>query len=557
MVSLSVNEHTPATKLVEDCPPSTTLHVYTRVSTAGQQEMGTSLQTQYEEGVRRAEQLGFQWRHWNEGGRSSNHEDIAQRPVLYSLYNAIRSAQVKHLYVYDQSRLSRNDIVASVFRHECRKHGVTIHTKDGRYDLSNPSDQLLTQMLNAVAEFDNSVRVDKTRRGRIKRAKDGYWMGGAPPYGYAVVARRLSIDHAEAVWVRLMFESRAAGVSVGDIKRALDSNNVRPRMRKRWSGASIRSVIKNTHHSGFYTVVDRANGGEFRINCDQIVSAEIWQQANEAIDAEWVRRRSTPKSKKTTTLLRPLLFCGHCGRRFVVHNTQATKSTVYYCPMKQREWARVGESVEKGTRFTGCGMDRSIRVEALEEAVFDISARVLDNDAVYSARFEQSVMSGRPLIVSRAHERSLHRKLKELVGTKNALVFIADQSERRSVPVAAAVADNIKPAYRHRLRIKEISEEIDQINLRLEEKENYEKFKNWIQDLRGRFKRIKGVPLEEGRAIAFEIIDGIEVTFKKEENAHVIKVIYRHPLIGSEVVRVSCLPLSGGKRGMVITQGGE
>lgn len=65
------------------------------------------------------------------------------------------------------------------------------------------------------------------------------------------------------------------------------------------------------------------------------------------------------------------------------------------------------------------------------------------------------------------------------------------------------------------------------------------------------------MPLEEGRALAFEIIDGIEVTFKKEENAHVIKVIYRHPLIGSEVVRVSCLPLSGGKRGMVITQGGE
>lgn len=555
MVSLSVNEHTPATKLVEDCPPSTTLHVYTRVSTAGQQEMGTSLQTQYEEGVRRAEQLGFQWRHWNEGGRSSNHEDIAQRPVLYSLYNAIRSAQVKHLYVYDQSRLSRNDIVASVFRHECRKHGVTIHTKDGRYDLSNPSDQLLTQMLNAVAEFDNSVRVDKTRRGRIKRAKDGYWMGGAPPYGYAVVARRLSIDHAEAVWVRLMFESRAAGVSVGDIKRALDSNNVRPRMRKRWSGASIRSVIKNTHHSGFYTVVDRANGGEFRINCDQIVSAEIWQQANEAIDAEWVRRRSTPKSKKTTTLLRPLLFCGHCGRRLVVYDTQATKTTVYYCPMKQREWARVGESVERGRRFTGCGLDRAIRVETLEDAVFNISQTVLDRGALYSARFEQTVMSGRPLIVSRAHEKSLHRKLKELVGTKNALVFIADQSEKRSAPVAAAVLDDIKPAYRHRLRIKEISEEIDEINLRLDEKESFEKFKKWIQGLRERFMGISKLPFEDRRLAVFEFIDGIEVRFKKEEDAHFLKVIYRHPLIGSEVIRVSRMRASRGKRLKEITEG--
>ena len=105
---------------IADLPTSKTLHIYTRVSTEGQKADGTSLETQYEEGVKRAEQYEFAYRHWDEGGHSSNHEEISERPILNALFQAIKSGDVKHLFVYDQSRLSRNDLLASVFRYECR-----------------------------------------------------------------------------------------------------------------------------------------------------------------------------------------------------------------------------------------------------------------------------------------------------------------------------------------------------------------------------------------------------------------------------------------------------
>jgi DNA invertase Pin-like site-specific DNA recombinase len=127
-----------------------TLHIYTRVSTAAQRDEGTSLQTQLEQGKQRAKQLGLKVKHWDEGGRSSHHEEIADRPTLATLFQAITKGEVKHLFVYDQSRLSRNDNVASIFRYECNKQGVTLYTKDGQFDLANPQDKFLKQILDWI-----------------------------------------------------------------------------------------------------------------------------------------------------------------------------------------------------------------------------------------------------------------------------------------------------------------------------------------------------------------------------------------------------------------------
>ena len=57
---------------------SPTLHIYTRVSTVSQQVDGTSLKTQLEMGEQRAKELGFETQVWDEGGKSSHHEDIAE-----------------------------------------------------------------------------------------------------------------------------------------------------------------------------------------------------------------------------------------------------------------------------------------------------------------------------------------------------------------------------------------------------------------------------------------------------------------------------------------------
>ena len=58
------------------------LHIYTRVSSRIQDTDGTSLDTQKRLGIEKSKQLGFSYKVWNEGGASSNHEDLENRKIL-------------------------------------------------------------------------------------------------------------------------------------------------------------------------------------------------------------------------------------------------------------------------------------------------------------------------------------------------------------------------------------------------------------------------------------------------------------------------------------------
>jgi DNA invertase Pin-like site-specific DNA recombinase len=101
--------------------------------------------------------LGFSQKLWNEGAKSSHHEDITSRPVLSSLLTDIRDGNVKRLWMIENSRLSRNDILAATIRNECNKAGVTFYTKDGQYDLNNPSDIFTRQILDATSQLENAL----------------------------------------------------------------------------------------------------------------------------------------------------------------------------------------------------------------------------------------------------------------------------------------------------------------------------------------------------------------------------------------------------------------
>jgi DNA invertase Pin-like site-specific DNA recombinase len=255
-------------------PPDRTLHIYTRVSTVVQAEKGTSLDSQLELGTKKARELGFSVQHWDEGGRSSHHEDIADRPVLARLFAQLKEGGVKHLWVYDQSRLSRNDQVASIIRYECNKQGVTLYTKDGQYDLGNPQDKFMKQLLDAVAELDNATRTERTRLGKLRRVQAGQWHGGPPPFGYRNEQSRLVIEPNEAVWVRKMFEASLNGDSPAKIKLMLDSAGVTARRGGLWTLGSIAAMLKNSHYQGRYSFTDSKSGESFTVPCPSAYSGE-------------------------------------------------------------------------------------------------------------------------------------------------------------------------------------------------------------------------------------------------------------------------------------------
>ncbi len=169
-------------------------------------------------GTKRAKELGFSSKLWNEGAKSSHHEDISARPVLSSLLTEIREGKVKHLWVIENSRLSRNDMVASTIRYEMNKQGVMLYTKDGQYDLNNPTDSFTRQILDATSQLENALRAERSRLGKLQKARQGYWHGGHPPFGYKIEKKKLAVDRDESKWIKYIFGSYADNKSQMSIK---------------------------------------------------------------------------------------------------------------------------------------------------------------------------------------------------------------------------------------------------------------------------------------------------------------------------------------------------
>lgn len=177
--------------------------------------------------------------------------------MLQALVNEVMSGDAKHIFVYDQSRLSRNDNVASLIRYQCKKHGVTLYTKDGTYDFTNASYTLMKQILDAMAEFDNAGRAERTRLGKLHRVKQNQWHGGPPPFGYHLDRKKLVVEKAEAAKVKEIYQRYASGESTHGIKKFLDKSGVLPRRGGTWTLGSILKILENTHYVGYYKYRDK------------------------------------------------------------------------------------------------------------------------------------------------------------------------------------------------------------------------------------------------------------------------------------------------------------
>lgn len=520
------------TNNIKDTYPDKTLHIYTRVSSAAQADSGTSLDTQLEYGVKRAEQLEFSYVHWNEGGKSSYHENIEDRPVLFDMYQSILAGNIKHLWVYDQSRLSRNDQVASKVRYECTKQGVTLYTKDGQFDLSNPADMFLKQIFDAVAGLDNATRAEKTRLGKLKKVASGSWHGGPPPFGYKLELKKLVIEKTEAKYVKKIFDDILKGVGIAELKKSLDSKGIVPRRKGLWALGSIESLIKNTHYIGYYFFEDKKTEKKIEVKCPAIVDEITWK----AVQLARSRKASRTQQKNPTKnfyLLRDLMFCSHCGRPMAGRIKLTKHEALYFCLNKQRQWKLKGGTDEPWARGLSCGMARSLNIPETDKMVWDSVIAIHKESTLLREPYREQIYKdyGLGQIKSEAELKDLANKIKKL---KKELSSV--ENSQGIMNADYLLGDIKKQVYlasqgRFKERINELEVQIS--NAQLEHRGNNEskKFVDWVKIFADEIGTKKNLTNEEKKKYLSGLIEKINVRYLAETNEHELTIQFYLPIV--------------------------
>lgn len=529
--------HPSAPKFDGQKTPDNTLHIYIRVSTATQRDEGTSLNTQLEAGQRRAQSLGFNYTVWDEGGRSSNHEDVQGRPQLSALYSAICTGSVKHLYVYDQSRLSRSDGVASAFRYICNKHGVRLYTKNGEFDLSDSTDRLLNQILDAMAEFDNSARMDRAMTGRYKRARDGYWFGGKTPFGYEVKDRKLVVNEKEAKWVREMFRMRGRGESIPAIKRKLDDNKIVPRHAKYFSFRSIFIILRSRRYVGESILRDKRSNEVIHVRNPRIVSNHVWQNAQRELDLV-MQKNVREQVRKQRNLLTELAFCGHCGRGINIRMSNGVRP-LYVCEFRQRQWAKFARSHAHWKRNFGCGYYRGSPTVDIDSLVEDLVIDVFERYEEFSIVASNVVGGGATVALTESQQKFLSGRLESLEAERVA-ISEKDLSQRTWVGTKKRRVSVTRPE-ESASRLSVIASRIEDLTNLTRKADEFRQWSKWFKENKKIARSYRDLSMKEKKKFLDEILFGVEIQFVERANTHSISIAFKNSAIGK--IELSLPPL--------------
>jgi len=367
--------------------------LYARVSTDEQARSGYSLRQQIERLHEYAASEGYEV--LEEVADPGQSGASLQRPGLDRVRDLVASEGVAAVLAQDRDRFAREPAYLYLLKQEFGEHGTIIRALNDRGD-GSPEGELTDGILDQLAKFERAKTAERTRRGKIRKAREGKVIAGTRPnYGFRYNDARDNYvvdEESMRIIARIFRMVGAEGQTLNAVKRAFNREGVRPPLGgKYWSPKYIRECIKDdVYRPHTFEEVRQVVSPDVAARLDPSLNYGIWwfnrrrtesRQVSETgpngrhyrrrikvtdkprsewiavpvpdsgIPREWIdatreaikeNRRPSANADRVWELSGGMLFCRECGNRMSVHTTvEYRKAAVhrhhyYRCPKRQR-----------------------------------------------------------------------------------------------------------------------------------------------------------------------------------------------------------------------------
>ena len=300
--------------------------------------------------------------HYDDGGFSGGN---TERPGLKRLLADIDKGRIDVVVVYKIDRLSRSILDFTQMIDGFEKKNVLFSAVTQKVSTTDASGRMNLNILISFSQYEREIAGERIRDKLAAAKRKGKYCGGIPILGYDVNKERtrLVVNPAEAKTVDYIFRRFLQIRSMRRLAQDLNEQGYRtkqwttkkggPQGGFLWNTSHMYRLIKNRTYIGQVSHKEKFFPGEH----DAIVDVDVWQAAQNALQESNSDKGSSPRIK-TSSPLRGVIRCGHCGSSMAVTYTMKqgrrycyyicvkdTKRAVSDCPIKRIPAADIEKAV--------------------------------------------------------------------------------------------------------------------------------------------------------------------------------------------------------------------
>lgn len=355
-------------KSIYDLPLRVTF--YARVSTDRYEQLN-SLENQvmyFENFIKEQENWTFVKGYVDEGISGTS---VKKREDFLRMVDDAKKKKFDLILTKEISRFSRNTLDSIKYTQELLSNGVGVHFLSDNINTFQPDSELRLTIMSSIAQEEIRKLSERVRFGYKRSVEKGIVPGSNNIYGYIKNKGKLVIDEEQAKFIRLIFEtyvSENIGVHRLGFK-LFDEYGVTNYSGKPIAGTVIKNIIRNPKYKGYFcahkeTTVDYHDRKRKRFKrdewivykdnetCPPIVSEELWDKANEILDARSKKHDQINKNNKYNKFpFSGLMHCYFDGATFVRGTYQIGKGDR---SRRRKFWACNNYRIHGKKKTEGC-----------------------------------------------------------------------------------------------------------------------------------------------------------------------------------------------------------
>jgi len=283
-----------------------------------------------------------------------------KRPVFQQLINDAmqKPPAFEAIIIHSLSRFFRDGIQFGVYERKLIKNKVQI------ISITQPTSddaggEMMRRIINLFDEHQSKENSKHTSRAMKENARQGYFNGSKPPFGYIAATtetvgshgrrkKKLEINEAEAGIVRMIYDLYLNGLGgksfgVKEIAKYLTEKGLLMRG-KSWRMQKVHIVLSDPLYMGdyYFNVIDSRTRQKrpptewVKTNIPVIIDAAVFERVRAKRQLR-TPDQTPPRITTSPTLLTGLLKCGECGGSMTLVTGKSGRYKYYKCTTRQNK----------------------------------------------------------------------------------------------------------------------------------------------------------------------------------------------------------------------------